>query len=92
MAENKHITPFENRCEILSDFWLLYKDDETFKEFMSYNDLALPFAYALANDIIAYPASDKMKPFIDEAWNLLLTGLSKEDIGFEGLADFLNLE
>jgi hypothetical protein len=85
-------TSFEKRCEILADFWLTYDDDETFQEFIKYNDLGLPLAYAYSNEIISYPASDKAKALIDEAWRLLLSGLSREDTGFEDLSDLLNLE
>lgn len=85
MTENTNITPFEKRCEILADLWINYKNDDSLVDFMEYNDLSLPFAYGLANDIIDYSASDKMKPFIDEAWDLLLAGLDVEDNNYDRL-------
>ena len=88
MTENTE-TPFEKRCEILADLWLMYKDDETFADFIEYNDLGLPLAYAIDNDII--DKTDKASAFINEAWGLLLAGMSQEDTGFDGLNDLLDL-
>jgi hypothetical protein len=85
MTENTNITPFENRCEILGDLWITYKNDESLLDFVEYADLALPFAYALARGIVDYSASDKMKPFIDEAWDLFLASLGVEDKNYETL-------
>lgn len=91
MTKNTNITPFEKRCEILADLWLGYKDDETFTDFMEYNDLGLPLAYAFANGLIEYSANDKAKPFVNEAWDLLLGGMEQEDTGFESLNALLDL-
>jgi hypothetical protein len=87
MTENTNITPFEKRCEILADLWLNYKTDVEFADFIEYNDLGLPLSYAFANGILDYSASEKAKPFINEAWDLLLSGLEQEDTGFESLSD-----
>lgn len=91
MTENIN-TPFEKRCEILADLWLNYKNDVSFSDFMEYNDLGLPLAYALSNGILDYSASEKAQPFVNEAWDLLLSGLSVEDIGYASLNDLLDLE
>jgi hypothetical protein len=91
MTENTN-TPFEKRCEILADLWLNYKNDVSFSDFMEYNDLGLPLAYALSNSILDYSASEKAKPFVNEAWDLLLSGMGVEDIGYASLNDLLDLE
>jgi hypothetical protein len=91
MTANKNPTPFEKRCELLADLWITYGNDPDFEDFFEYNDLALPFAYGLANNLIDYSASVKIKPFIDEAWNLLLGGAGQEDIGFEELSELMEL-
>lgn len=90
MTENTN-TPFEKRCEMLADLWLNYKADTDFADFIEYNDLGLPLAYAFANNIIEYSASDKAKPFVNEAWDLLLSGMEQEDIGFESLNHLLDI-
>lgn len=78
-------TPFEKRCEILADLWITYKQDESLVDFVEYTDLALPFAYALARGLVDYSASDKVKPFIDEAWDLFLAGVGFPDNNYERL-------
>jgi hypothetical protein len=83
-------TTFEKKCEILAELWLEYKDDETFEDFVAYNDLGLPLAYCLANDIISFVGlSDTAKSFVNEAFSLLLDGLEMEDEGFENLDQIL---
>jgi hypothetical protein len=82
-------TSFETRCEILSDLWLNYKADDEFTEFIQYNDLGLPLAYAISEGIVENtpPAEN----FINETFELLLAGLGIEDEGFENLDEMLGL-
>jgi hypothetical protein len=80
-------TPFSNRCEILGDLWVAYKGDPEFEDFISYNDLGLPLAYVLANEIVK--STDLAEKFVDETFDLLLAGLEIEDTGFETLDDLL---
>lgn len=82
-------TTFSNKVAILADLWLGYKDDENFQDFIQYNDLGLPLAYALDNDIIV--PNEKTNVFIEETFGLLLDGLEQEDTGFESLNDLLDL-
>lgn len=82
-------TTLANKVAILADLWLNYGDDETFEDFMSYNDLGLPLAYALDNDIIV--ANEKTIGFIDETFALFLAGLEIEDTGFDNLNQVLML-
>ncbi len=83
-------TTFDKRCEILADLWLNYRDDQNFQDYIEYNDLGLPLAYAIDNDIVK--PTDRAVSFINEAWDLLLTGLQQEDTGFESLSQLLMLE
>ena len=78
------MTPFSSRCEILAELWLDYRDDEDFLDFISYNDLGLPLAYGITNNLAKL--TENGEAIINETWNLLLAGLSiEEDIGFETL-------
>jgi len=78
------MTPFSSKCEILAELWLDYRDDEDFRDFIEYNDLGLPLAYALSNNIAN--VTENGEAIINETWSLLLAGLSiEEDIGFETL-------
>lgn len=79
-------TPFNVRCDILSEIWLNYRDDQNFEDFIAYNDLGLPLAYCISSGIIK--PKKKAMNFVNEAWLLLLAGLEiEEDTGFEDLDD-----
>lgn len=81
-------TTFSDKATILADLWLNYKHDEEFLDFVEYNDLGLPLAYAIDNDIVK--ATPTAENFINETFDLLLAGLDiSEDTGFESLDDLL---
>lgn len=83
-------TPFSNKCQILADLWMEYRDDEEFADFIEYNDLGLPLAYAISANIVE--SSLSAQGFIDEAWNLFLAGLGiEEDEGYDSLEDVLGI-
>ena len=82
------MTPFENKCGILADVWITYRNDEEFKDFIAYNDLGLPLAYAIDNEIVKH--TEAAEKFINEAFDLLLSGLGiDEDKGWEFLDEIL---
>jgi hypothetical protein len=82
-------TTLDNKLSILSELWLDYRDDEEFTDFIEYNDLGLPLAYAISTKIVEVtPSAEK---FISETFDLLLAGLDVEDTGFEDLAEVLEL-
>lgn len=83
-------TPFRNKAEILAELWMDYRDDDGFKDYIEYNDLGLPIAYAVANGIVE--SNKLVEQFIDESFRLLLVGLGiEEDLGFETLTDILSV-
>lgn len=86
MTENTSTT-YSNKVAILADLWLNYRDDENFADFIEYNDLGLPLAYAIDNDIVK--STDLAEKFITETFELLLAGLEIEDTGFDNLDDIL---
>jgi hypothetical protein len=82
-------TPYSSQVSILADLWLNYRNDEEFIDFIEYNDLGLPLAYAIANDIVK--STDTAQNFVAETFDLLLAGLEiDEDTGFETLDDLLS--
>ena len=85
---NTCMTSNTDKAMILGDLWLNYRDDEEFKDFVEYNDLGLPLAYCIANSIVE-PNPIAIN-FINETWDLLLSGLGIEDTGFETLDDLLD--
>jgi hypothetical protein len=82
------MTTFENKCIILADLWLNYRSDEEFQDFIEYNDMGLPLAYALSEGIVK--GTELSNKFIDETFDLLLGGMEVEDTGFENLDDLLS--
>jgi hypothetical protein len=80
-------TPVEAKAAILSDLWLNYRNEEEFNDFITYNDLALPLAFAIDSGIVE--VNPKIRAFMDEAWDLLLAGLEIEDTGFNTLDEML---
>lgn len=83
-------TTFSNRCNILAEIWMGYRDDEQFVDFVEYNDLGLPLAYALANEIVV--STKVAEDLIDETWELLLGALDRDDTGFETLEEVFGIE
>jgi hypothetical protein len=83
-------TTFEDKCGILSELWLGYREDEAFRDFVAYNDLGLPLSYAIEAKMVT-PQEQAIK-MIDETFLLLLSALEiTEDTGFETLDDLLGI-
>jgi hypothetical protein len=81
-------TTNENKAHILADLWMNFRDDEQFSDFIEYNDLGLPLAYATSSKIIK--PSERSDGFIAETFNLLLASMGVEDTGFETLDEILD--
>jgi hypothetical protein len=64
-----------------------YREDDHLDDFMEYNDLGLPMAYLLMNEIVL--PTEQSVIYIDETFDLLLNALSVEDKGFESLDELL---
>jgi ribosomal protein L37E len=83
-------TTFANKCHILADLWLNYRTDEEFEDFVEYNDIGLPLAYVLENEIA--DQNDESERFINETFSLLLEKFETEDQGFESIDELLEAE
>jgi hypothetical protein len=83
-------TTFDNKASILADLWLNYRQDAEFADFIEYNDIGLPLAYAIANEIVdTTPIATK---FIEETFALLVTALEIEDSDFETLDEMFTAQ
>lgn len=82
------LTTFENRALILGQLWINYKGEDEFADFFEYNDLGLPLSFAFAEGIVNHTPT--LEQYINETWDLFITGLEVEDTGFEDIADILN--
>lgn len=83
-------TPFSDKVSILADLWMNYRNDVEFVDFIEYNDIGLPLAYVIDNDIVK--TTEVSTAFIEETFDLLLSALDVEDTGFESLDDILELD
>jgi hypothetical protein len=82
-------TSYTDKCTILAELWLNYRSDEDFQDFIEYNDLGLPLAYAIDNDIVK--SSEMAQRFVEETFDLFMASLEMEDTGFETLVEVLEL-
>ena len=80
-------TPYSNQASILAELWMNHRGDEEFQDFIEYNDLGLPLAYAIAENIVK--STEMAQRFIEETFDVLLAGLDVEDTGFDTLSDLL---
>jgi hypothetical protein len=80
---------FSRQCEILADLWLNHKGDEQLADFIEYNDIGLPLAYAFAEDL-AKPTELATK-YITETYALLVEALDlNPDLEYESLDDMFS--
>ena len=84
-------TTFENKCAILSDLWLNYKDNEELADFVEYNDLGLPLAYLIHTELVS--VNESGISYVDETFNLLCQGLGVDlDEEYESLNELMELQ
>jgi len=81
-------TTFTAKCQILSELWIKYRDEETLEDFFEYNDLSLPLAFLIAEEIVT-DKNSAIEGFIEESFMLLLSAVGLEDKGFDNLDDIL---
>jgi hypothetical protein len=81
------MTDFSNVCDILGELYANYKDDKEFSDFIEFNDLGLPLAY-MVRENLAVPSDDGAR-YIVETWDLFLKSLNVEDSGFTDLDSVL---
>jgi hypothetical protein len=65
-----------------------YRNDQEFQDFIEYNDLGLPLAYAVASDLVEPNALGEQ--YITETFELLITSLGLTDTGFDSLNEILD--
>lgn len=82
------MTDFSNKITILAELWMNYRDDDHLDDFIEYNDLGLPMAYLIMNEIVLPTQQSEL--YINETFDLLLAALSVEDKGFTSLDELLN--
>lgn len=78
---------FENKITILAELWMNYRDDEDLQDFVEYNDLGLPLAYFLMNEIVLPTSQSEL--YINETYDLFIASLQVEDREWESLDELL---
>jgi len=78
---------FDNKVSILAELWMNYRDDEQLRDFIEYNDLGLPMAYFLMNELVL--PTQQSEIYINETYNLLLASLGVDDVEYESLDELL---
>ena len=79
---------FENKITFLAELWMNYRDDEDLQDFLDYNDLGLPLAYLLMNEIVLPTSQSEI--YINETYDLLIASLTVEDREWQSLDGLLN--
>ena len=78
---------FENKITILAELWMNYRDDNELNDFIEYNDIGLPLAYLLMNEIVL--PTEQSEVYINETYDLLIASLTVEDKQWESLDEML---
>jgi hypothetical protein len=78
---------FENKVTILAELWMNYRDDEELQDFVEYNDLGLPLAYFLMNEIVLPTSQSEL--YINETYDLFIASLQVADREWESLDEVL---
>jgi len=81
-------TEFDNKCDILAELWLNYRDEVDFQDFVRYTDIGLPLSFMIAEGIVDNP-TEAAKSFVSEAFDLFIAALGIQDTGFENLNEVL---
>lgn len=85
----EQVTTFESICSILGDLWMDYKSDKYFKDFIEYNDIGLPIAFLVDNELVE--PSKLATQYVYETWDIFLAALEiKEDVGWQSLEEVFN--
>lgn len=82
-------TPFVDRCSILTELFLNYRDEPEWNEFFDYNDLGLPLAYAVDSGFIEI-INEPIETLINHSFDLLLEAVGLDDTGFAAVEEILD--
>lgn len=79
------MTEFSDKCGLLGELWINYKDDKDlggFKDFIDYNDIGLPLAYMIAEGLVN-EATPMGEEYVNESFKMLLAGVSVDESEIE---------
>jgi hypothetical protein len=64
-----------------------YRDDDQLKDFIEYNDLGLPMAYFLMNELVL--PTKQSEVYVNETYELLISSLGADDVEYTSLDELL---
>lgn len=70
-------TNFSNKCAILAELWMNYRDDEQLQDFVEYNDLGLPLAYIINTELATITSVGEL--YVNETFDLLCAAVGADD-------------
>jgi hypothetical protein len=77
-----------SKIEILADLLANYKGSDDFADFIAYNDIGLPLAYAVREDLVTLNPLGEV--YIVETYDVLIASLEADPNGeYESLEDLL---
>lgn len=86
-------TPFSKRCRVLSELYVAFRDEKDmqgFEDFWKYNNIGLPLAWLIDNDIVT-EVSELGVSCITETYEMLVVSLGldpdTEYSGFEQIME-----
>ncbi len=69
------------KAEIIFEFINDYREDEAFQDFFSYNDLGVPMAVMIVNDLVIL--NEGGVSVLDETWESLCENLNDADVEYD---------
>ena len=69
------------KAEIIFEFINDYRDDEAFQDFFNYNDLGVPMAVMIVNDLVIL--NEGGVNVLNETWESLCENLNDADVEYD---------
>lgn len=70
-------TNFSNKCAILAELWMNYRDDSNLEDFVDYNDLGLPLGYIINTELATITPTGEI--YVNETFDLLCAAIGVDD-------------
>ena len=82
---------FSNKCAVLGQLWLFYREDaeknEYWQQFFRINDIALPACYLIDSEYVTASENSDLSAYIDETWEMFCEFISIDADGeYEDIA------
>lgn len=76
---------FSNKCAVLGELWLFYREDaaanESWDQFFRVNDIALPASYLISAGYVEMTDDNDLEKYVDETWQMFCEFISIDPDG-----------